>query len=230
MHYRSSLAVAAAMSSLATAQGQVRLAPERVDPLITPAGAVTSMPPVGFGTWMLPNDAAGAAAVARAIKVGYRHLDGATAYQNQDAVGKGIALALRETPALKREHLWVTTKLWVTRHKDVAGGIDVNNRQLGLEYVDLTLIHFPISNSQRVKVGGDGKPVVAADGKPVMELVAEYDSNQMWAAMEKALETRKVRNIGISNFNVTQLESLLAVAKVKPLVSPRPWLFRAARP
>jgi diketogulonate reductase-like aldo/keto reductase len=192
-----------ALAGLAAAQAPVRLAPEHVDPLITPSGPVTSMPPVGFGTWMLPNDARGADAVARAIKLGYRHLDGATAYTNQDAVGKGIALALKNDPALKREHLWVTTKLWATRHKDVAGGIDVNNKQLGLDYVDLALIHFPIGNSQQ-------------NGK----LVAEYDSNEMWAKMEAALPTRKIRHIGISNFNVTQLESLLAVAKVKPLVRP----------
>jgi len=208
MHY--SLALAAAGVRLAAAQAAVRLAPERVDPLITPGGPVTSMPPVGFGTWMLPNDARGADAVARAIKVGYRHLDGATAYQNQDAVGKGIALALKDQPGLKREHLWVTTKLWATRHKDVAGGIDVNNKQLGLEYVDLALVHFPIGNSQR--------QVKGPDGKAATELVAEYDSNEMWAKMEAALATRKIRHIGISNFNVTQLESLLAVAKVKPLV------------
>jgi alcohol dehydrogenase (NADP+) len=206
MYY--SLALAAA--GLAAAQAPVRLAPEHVDPLITPNGPVKSLPPVGFGTWMLPNDARGADAVARAIKVGFRHIDGATAYQNQDAVGKGIALALKDQPGLKREHLWVTSKLWATRHKDVTGGIDVGNKQLGLDYVDLALIHFPIGNSQRQTKGPDGKTVT--------ELVAEYDSNQMWAKMEAALPGGKIRHIGISNFNVTQLESLLAVAKVRPLV------------
>jgi diketogulonate reductase-like aldo/keto reductase len=96
---------------MTTAQStEVRLKPAFVDPVITPGREKPEMPRVGFGTWTIPNNGKGAAAVARAIKMGYRHLDGATAYTNQKAVGDGIRLALKEDPSIKREDLWVTTK------------------------------------------------------------------------------------------------------------------------
>lgn len=148
--------------------------PAFIDPVVTPGQPVgDNMPEVGFGTWMLPNNDKGADAVARAIKFGFRHFDGATAYTNQQAVGKGIAKGLAENPNIKREDLWVTTKIWATRHKSPAVGNDANLQQLGLSYVDLALIHFPIGNSQEPKIGADGKPVIGTDGKPVMQVVAE---------------------------------------------------------
>jgi len=153
------------VAALAHAQ-DVRLKPSIVDELITPRGQVRSIPPVGFGTWMLPNNAAGADAVARAIKMGYRHLDGATAYTNQDAVGKGIAKALAEDKNIRRHDLWVTSKLWASRHKDVAGGIDLNLKQLGLDYVDLMLVHFPIGNTQRQRKNSEGQTIIGANGNP----------------------------------------------------------------
>jgi diketogulonate reductase-like aldo/keto reductase len=153
----------------------VKLKPSAIDEVITPNGQPKNIPSVGFGTWMLPNNAVGADAVARAIKMGYRHIDGATAYTNQDAVGKGIAKALAEDKSIKREHLWVTTKLWATRHKDVPGGNDINLKQLGLDYIDLALVHFPIGNSQKPKTDAKGQTILGANGKPETETVAEYD-------------------------------------------------------
>ena len=162
------------LATLAQAQ-DVKLRPSIVDELITPRGPLRHIPPVGFGTWMLPNNAVGADAVARAIKMGYRHLDGATAYTNQDAVGKGIAKALAEDKSIKRHDLWVTTKLWASRHKDVTGGVDINLKQLGLDYVDLALVHFPIGNVQRQRKNAQGQTIIGANGNPEMETHAEYD-------------------------------------------------------
>src|SRR6201996_9691210 len=162
------------LAALALAQ-DVKLKPSILDELITPRGPLQNIPPVGFGTWMLPNNGVGANAVARAIKMGYRHLDGATAYTNQDAVGKGIAKALAEDKNIRRHDLWVTSKRWAARHKDVAGGIDLNLKQLGLDYVDLMLVHFPIGNVQRQKKNADGQTIIGANGNPEMETVAEYD-------------------------------------------------------
>ena len=211
MHYF--LALAAAGVRLAAAQAAVRLALlERVDPLITPGGAVTSLPPVGFGTWMLPNDARGADAVARAIKVGYRHLDGATAYQNQDAVGKGIALALKNVPGLKREHLWVTTGCGRARRQgrrrrhrreQQAARARVRRPRAG----PLPYREQPAPGHGARRQGGDG-----AGGRVRQQRDVGQDGRR-WRCRRG-----KIRHIGIGNFNVTQLESLLAVAKVKPLV------------
>jgi diketogulonate reductase-like aldo/keto reductase len=88
----------------------VNLKPEWVDSVITPGRERPEMPKVGFGTWTIPNSPEGVASIARAIKMGYRHLDGATAYQNQPTVGEGIKLALKEDPSIRREDIWVTTK------------------------------------------------------------------------------------------------------------------------
>jgi diketogulonate reductase-like aldo/keto reductase len=162
------------LATLAQAQ-DVRVKPSIVDELITPRGPLRTIPPVGFGTWMIPNNGAGADVVARAIKMGYRHIDGATAYTNQDAVGKGIAKALAEDRSIRRHDLWVTTKLWASRHKDVPGGIDLNLKQLGLDYVDLALVHFPIGNVQRQKKNSEGQTIIGANGNPEVETIAEYD-------------------------------------------------------
>jgi diketogulonate reductase-like aldo/keto reductase len=86
--------------------------------------------------------------VQNALKIGYRHLDGATAYGNQVSVGKGIAAALAANKALSRSDIWVTTKLWSNRHGNMTeSGIVQALEQLNLTYVDLTLMHFPVGNA-----------------------------------------------------------------------------------
>lgn len=164
------------LAATAVTAQDVKLQPEAIDEIVTPNGPVGSnMPKVGFGTWMISPNTKGSDAVARAIKMGYRHFDGATAYTNQGAVGKGIAKALIESPNIKREHLWVTSKIWTTQHKDVPGGVAVNLQQLGLDYVDLMLIHFPIGNQQKPVLDASGQAKKGPDGKIVTHVVAEYD-------------------------------------------------------
>jgi diketogulonate reductase-like aldo/keto reductase len=151
---------ALALLALGANAQYIKTKPDFVDPAITSGKAVgDEIPKVGFGTWTIPNTDAGVNAVARAIALGYRHLDGATAYGNQVTVGKGIAKALKENPNIKREELWVTTKIWATRHKDVEGAMKVNLQQLGLDYVDLALVHFPVGNAP----GPQGKTVASYD-------------------------------------------------------------------
>jgi diketogulonate reductase-like aldo/keto reductase len=140
MQYRT-LAVSA-LVSLAQAQSpfDFKSAP-LVNSVVTPKGPLLEIPLLGFGTWNLTAGQNGTDAVKNAITIGYRHIDGATAYGNQVAVGKGIEAALAANPALKREDLWVTTKLWSTRHGDqISGGTDLNLQQLNLTYVDLSLM------------------------------------------------------------------------------------------
>lgn len=140
---RSHALFAPALVTLAQAQ-----APTGFDPALTAKGPLADIPVVGFGTWSLVNGANGTAAVKSALEVGFRHLDGATAYTNQDAVGKGIAAALAANKDLKREDIWVTSKLWSTRHGDkIPSGMDLNLQQLNLTYVDLSLMHFPVGTT-----------------------------------------------------------------------------------
>jgi diketogulonate reductase-like aldo/keto reductase len=101
---------AAVVSTINAQSLHVKTKPDFVDKVITPGRERPEMPKVGFGTWEIPNSPEGVVAVARAIKMGYRHLDGATAYQNQQTVGDGIKLALREDPTIRREDLWITSK------------------------------------------------------------------------------------------------------------------------
>jgi|ERR1700761_3100007 diketogulonate reductase-like aldo/keto reductase len=110
MVFAKSICAALLAATVSAQTTHVNLKPEWVDPAITPGHERPEMPKVGFGTWTIPNTPEGVSAVARAIKMGYRHLDGATAYQNQQTVGEGIRLALKEDPTIRREDLWVTSK------------------------------------------------------------------------------------------------------------------------
>jgi diketogulonate reductase-like aldo/keto reductase len=118
-----------------------------VDEITSVKAPPADIPSLGFGTWSLPGQS-GIDAVHSALKLGYRHLDGATAYGNQVSVGKGIAAALASTKDLSRSDIWVTTKLWSSRHGNMTeSGIVQALEQLNLTYVDLTLMHFPVGNA-----------------------------------------------------------------------------------
>jgi len=185
-------------------------------------GPFNEIPMLGFGTWMLWDAKNCTEAVAKAIEAGYRHFDGATAYENQACVGAGLKEGMRRT-GLKRSDLWITSKLWSTRYNLYSNfgilnqtkqlcrhgskaqtGLDTNLQQLGLDYIDLSLMHFPIGTTRNF---------------------SEYDYVQTWKEMEKLVApnntavTGKTRFIGISNFNVSQLEELLKSSSVKPKVT-----------
>ena len=103
------------------------------------------MPVLGFGLWKIPTDQC-AEAVYQAIKAGYRCLDGACDYGNEVQVGEGIKKAIDEG-LVKREDLWITSKLWNTFHRKehVQAACEKSMKDLGVDYLDLYLIHFPIS-------------------------------------------------------------------------------------
>ena len=105
------------------------------------------MPAVGLGLWKIDADAV-AEAVYQAIKVGYRHLDSASDYGNEKQVGEGIARAIADG-LCSREDLWVTSKLWNTYHRQehVEAACRRSMDDLGLDYIDLYLVHFPIALS-----------------------------------------------------------------------------------
>ncbi|KAL8692091.1 MAG: hypothetical protein Q9218_002820 [Villophora microphyllina] len=161
--------------------------------------AVSKIPYHGFGTWNLDKSNV-SEAVSAAIQTGYRHLDCATAYGNQKEVGKGIADGLKKTN-LTRSDIWVTSKLWNSHHepKLVVEALQQTLVDLGLEYLDLWLMHWPVSTSPKT-----GKNELGYLGA--------------WHAMEKLHETDQLRNIGVSNFSPNQLKDLIDHSTTKPAV------------
>ena len=155
------------------------------------------IPKLGLGTWFIADDVA-AQAVRDAISIGYRNIDTAQAYGNERGVGEGI-----RTAGVPREDFFVSTKL-AAEIKDYEGAvaaIDGSLATMGLDYVDLMLIHSPQPWSDFR--GGD-----YSEG-----------NREVWRALEEAYEAGKIRSIGVSNFLEKDVESLLETAKVVPHVN-----------
>ena len=141
------------------------------------------VPMLGLGVWQVENARECVDAVRWALEEGYRHIDTAQAYGNEESVGLG----LRQS-GVPREEIFVTTK-FLPRSEDPVAALEASLRRLGLEYVDLYLIHWPA-----------GGPTWA------------------WPVMERAREAGYARSIGVSNFGVDDLRQLLATATVPPVV------------
>ncbi|KAH8700568.1 putative D-xylose reductase [Talaromyces proteolyticus] len=171
------------------------------------------MPLVGFGLWKVNNDTC-ADQVYSAIKAGYRLLDGACDYGNEKEVGQGIARAIKDG-LVKREELFVVSKLWNTFHdSDKVEPIARKQLQdLGLDYFDLFLIHFPVAlkyvdPAERYPPGWTGP-----DGK--LEF-SKATIQETWQAMESLVDKKLARSIGISNFSAQLIMDLLRHARIRP--------------
>ncbi|KAG2179092.1 hypothetical protein INT43_001942 [Umbelopsis isabellina] len=173
------------------------------------------IPAIGLGTWQSkPEEVYNA--VKTAIKSGYRHIDTAYAYGNEDAVGRGIKDALKEE-GLKREDIFVTTKLWSTFHRpnDVAKGLDESLSNLGLDYIDLYLMHWPVALTP-----GKGSLFPRhEDGSRDLDQEIKGDFTISYLAMEKLVESGKTKAIGVSNFSTHNLDILLKKANIVPAVN-----------
>lgn len=160
----------------------------------------TSIPEIGYGTWKAKKDEITVNAVAAAIRLGFNHIDSASRYGNQTFVGQGIAKGLQET-GLKREDLFITSKLWntVRGYEETLAAFEQSISDLGVDYVDLYLIHWPEPNAFKANY---------------IEKNAET-----WKAMEKLYMDGKCKAIGISNFKVHHIDELLQTAVIKPMVN-----------
>ena len=156
------------------------------------------IPKIGLGTWLIP-DGEAAQAVRDAVAMGYRHIDTAQAYGNECGVGEGV-----RTCGVPREEIFVTGKV-AAEHKtyeSVAKSIDESLAKLGMDYMDLMIIHCP---------------------QPWAEFRGERryftENKEVWRALEKAYKDSKVKAIGVSNFLVDDLENILDGCEVKPMVN-----------
>ncbi|RJE24266.1 Aldo/keto reductase family [Aspergillus sclerotialis] len=157
------------------------------------------IPAIGLGTWQSgPNEVR--EAVKNALLAGYRHIDTALAYGNEAEVGDGI-----RDSGVPRSEIWVTTKLNNTWHHRVAEGIDSSLKSLGLDYVDLYLMHWPSST----------------DPNDPKKHLPDWDFIKTWQELQKLPATGKVKNIGVSNFGIKNLEKLLndPSCKIVPAVN-----------
>ncbi|CAK9441468.1 uncharacterized protein LODBEIA_P53360 [Lodderomyces beijingensis] len=175
-----------------------------------------AMPLVGFGCWKLTaKDASDH--IYNAIKIGYRLFDGAQDYGNDVEVGKGIRRAISDG-LVSRDELFITSKLWNSYHApaNVEVALEKVLADLGVEYLDLFLIHFPIAQ-KFVPIDEKYPPgFYCGDGdKFHFENVPLLDT---WKAMEKLVESGKVRSIGVSNFSGALIYDLLRGATIPPAV------------
>jgi D-xylose reductase len=177
------------------------------------------LPALGLGTWKIPRDRC-ADTVHAAIAAGYRHLDCACDYGNEAEVGEGIARAI-DDGLVTRDDLWVTSKLWNTYHRpeNVEPALRRTLSDLGLEHLDLYLIHFPIS--LRFVPFEDRYPPEWLFDPAAAEPRMEFDPVPLaatWSAMEQLADDGLTRNLGVCNMTTGLLTDLMAGARIQPAV------------
>jgi len=171
------------------------------------------IPQLGFGTWLAAPGVVGES-VQTAIKCGFRHIDCAWIYGNEPEVGEAFKAAF--SSGTKREDLFITSKLWNTFHKseDVIPALKESLKNLGLEYLDLYLIHWPMGYEH----GGD-KSVTFPKDKDGKIVHCPSDYLDTWRELENAVDAGLVKSIGVSNFNEAQLQRIVDSCKIKPAMN-----------
>ena len=147
----------------------------------------TKIPQLGFGTWLIKEEAECKTAVKTALEVGYRHFDTAQIYENEQFVGEALVEG-----SVKRDELFITTKIWNENMfwDDIEPSLEESLKKLNTDYVDLLLLHFPVTELRR----------------------------PAWHKMQDIYKSGKAKAIGVSNYTVQHLEELLRECEVKPVV------------
>lgn len=153
------------------------------------------IPEIAFGTWKITDPEVCRKSVKFALETGYRHIDTAMIYKNEEFVGEGIKEFLAENKNIKREDLFITTKVWNSDqgYDSTLAAFELSLKKLALDYVDLYLIHWP--NTPNMKTTID-----------------------TWKALEKLYKDKKVRAIGVCNFEIHHFEELLPEAEIIPMI------------
>ncbi|KAL1742509.1 NADP-dependent oxidoreductase domain-containing protein [Schizophyllum fasciatum] len=168
------------------------------------------IPQIGLGTWLSePGEVK--AAVEHALKVGYRHIDAALIYGNQEEVGQAL-----KTTSVPRKDIFITSKLWNNSHRPelVEKDLDLTLKQLGTDYLDLYLIHWPVPfkpGKELSPANEDGtEALLDLDGPSIVDT---------WKAMIAVQKTGKAKSIGVSNFTVDHLEKIISATGVVPVMN-----------
>ena len=157
-----------------------------------------NIPDVGYGTWLIKNEDA-CKCCTMALESGYRHIDSAQAYGNEKGVGEAI-----RNSKLNRDEIYLTTKVMaeIKSYKEAKASIEKSLSDLGLDYVDLLLIHCP-------------QPWALFRGEKKY-----FEENiEVWKALEEAYKEGKAKAIGVSNFNIEDLENIMNNCEIKPMVN-----------
>ncbi len=191
------------------------IAADGVDPKDVPMRKLRTgdmMPGIGMGTF--GSDRFGmqeiADAVLGAIEVGFRHIDCASVYGNEDLIGETLKKAM--DGGIKREDLWITSKVWNDRHDDVIASCKQSLKDLQLDYLDLYLVHWPFPNFHAPGCDVDSR---SPDAKPYIH----ENFMKTWRQMEELVDMGLVRNIGTCNVSIPKLKLILRDAKIKPAVN-----------
>ncbi|CAN0908206.1 Protein REDOX 2 [Linum grandiflorum] len=170
------------------------------------------MPAIGMGTAVtpIPPSESLVSSFLDAIRVGYRHFDTASLYGTEESLGKAVAEAVEKGLVNSRDELFITSKLWVTHaHPDlVLPSLQTTLQRLGMEYVDLYVVHWPVSVRKGAEALGFGK-----------EEIVELDMKGTWQAMEECHQKGMAKTIGVSNFGPAKLTQLLHHATIAPAVN-----------
>lgn len=172
-----------------------------------------TIPSLAFGTWQVTEEQI-KQILPLVLDQGYRHIDTAYSYNNEEAIGQVLFNCFAEGK-LQRQDIFISTKLWVTflAKNDVRECMEESLRRLKLSYVDLVMIHAPWGLKNR----GDGTLFpMDSHGKFEHE---NYDLIETWKALEQLVAEGKIRSLGVSNFNSVQLDLIYFIAKVKPVVN-----------
>ncbi|KAM7534004.1 hypothetical protein Aperf_G00000117100 [Anoplocephala perfoliata] len=168
-----------------------------------------TIPRLGFGTFNVDKEVV-SDAIKGAFEAGFRHIDCAPSYENEKEVGQGIAKSMKKF-GLRREDIFVTSKLGCDHHdpKDVRKACEESLRNLGLDYLDLYLIQWPVPFHFKKFDAND----------PTCLIFDEHRIEDTWSEMEKLVTAGLVKSIGVSNFNKRQVEHIIRYGKIVPAVN-----------
>lgn len=168
-----------------------------------------SIPAIGLGTWRAEEQEV-YDSILHALKAGYRHIDTASGYGNEEPIGRAI-----KDSGIPRSDIFITTKLWSTFHHDPEAALTTSLKKLGTDYVDLYLMHWPIALNPH---GTPANMPMRPDG--LRDILYDWNFTKTWKLMEPLVEKGLTKSIGVSNCSVKYLTELLAAdLKVRPVAN-----------